>query len=98
MKFLALVLLAGCVSSGAILEATHTAYAAAMTVCLDREQSIVAAARAERLSPEAALTEFDAVSQRCHRTRAAFEVVLTLIEDGRLEEAEAALRRLRGVP
>lgn len=100
-KLLALALLVACTPAARMqtaLDVTGAAYAAAMSACVTREGSIVAAAKSGRIAPEAALVEFDEVSQRCYRTRAAFEVVLTLIEDGRLDDAEAALAKLRGAP
>jgi hypothetical protein len=93
------VVLASCtpaVRTQTALDVVDATYAAAMSSCLMQEGAIVAAARAGRITPEAALADFDEVSQRCFRTRAAFEVVLDLIEDGRLEEAAAALKRLKG--
>lgn len=94
----ALVACAPAVRTQTTLAVVDAAYGTAMSACVTREGSIVAAARAGHMTPAAALVEFDAVSQRCYRTRAAFEVVLTLIEDGRLDEAEAALAKLRGAP
>lgn len=101
MKYLTfgILLTVGCspvVRAQTALNVVDAAYAAAMSSCLMQEGAIVAAARAGRIAPEAALADFDEVSQRCYRTRAAFEVVLDLIEDGRLEEAAAALKRLKG--
>lgn len=81
------------------LDAIDVAYSAAMRLCVDREGAIVVAAKAGRVSADEALVQFDAVSQRCYRTRAAFEAALTLIEDGHVAEAEAALAQLlEGVP
>jgi hypothetical protein len=85
----------------AVALSVEPAYSAAMSACVDRQQAVLEAARADMISPDVALVEFNAISQRCHRTRAAFEVVrlmhneaADLVEAGKLAEAKQALAEL----
>jgi hypothetical protein len=85
----------------AIAMAVQPAYAVAMSSCVAKQQSVVVAANAGTISPDDAIVQFDAIGHRCHQTRAAFEVVKSLhdeaadlVESGKMEEAEEALRNL----
>lgn len=107
---IALALLAGCAGSletktrtalDAIALTVQPAYTHAMALCVDQEQATVLSARMGHTTPDEALNSFEGISQRCHRTRAAFEAIKSLhesaaelLEAGKLSEAEQVLSEL----